>query len=93
MRGIQSQRTVGLIEAGEVREKLGERDTSLATLPFGSRTSGQQVRVLDATNEEFGEANSGIAAADGAATRPYRGNEISMNTRQNNYIELPISKS
>ena len=51
---VQGQRAIGLIEASEVWERLRRRDTSKATLSFGSRSTGQQIRVLDAANEEFG---------------------------------------
>ena len=56
-----------MISASELRERLRERDTSLATLSFGSRATGQQIRSLDATYEEFGEARPDVAMADGAA--------------------------
>ena len=51
---VQGQRAIGLIKASEVWERLRRRDTSKATLSFGSRSTGQQIRVLDAANEEFG---------------------------------------
>ena len=70
---VQGQRAIGLIEASELRESLWRRDTSKATLPFGSRSTGQQIRVLDAADEEFGEASAGVATAKGAAARPCRG--------------------
>ena len=70
---VQGQSAISLIEASELRERLRERDTSLATLPFGSRATGQQIRVLDAANEEFGEASTGVTTAKGAAAGPSRG--------------------
>ena len=70
---VQGQRAIGLIEASEVWERLRRRDTSKATLSFGSRSTGQQIRVLDAANEEFGEASTGVTTAKGAAAGPSRG--------------------
>ena len=70
---VQGQRAIGLIEASELRERLRRRDTSKATLPFGSRATSQQIRVLDAADEEFGEASAGVATAKGAAASPGRG--------------------
>ena len=54
-------------------ERLRRRDTSKATLSFGSRSTGQQIGVLDAADEEFGEASAGVATVNGAAARPCRG--------------------
>ena len=70
---VQGQRAIGLIEASEVWERLRRRDTSKATLSFGSRSTGQQIRVLDAADEEFGKASGCVATAKGAAASPGRG--------------------